>query len=471
MKRNPLSSPKRVISVFMLTMLNVSIMASLRNLPFIAEYGLGSLLYFLAAALFFLLPQAFVSAELATGWQKGGGIYIWVREALGDRWGFFAVWMQWAHNLSWYPVILSFAATMIGFALCPDLIHHKVYIVTLILGLFWFMTFLNYFGIKTSTWFSTIGVILGTILPGVVIIALGINWFLSEESSHFHLSLSSLTPEWKGVESLVFLSGLFLSFAGLEVSSAHAAEVKNPQKNYPFSIILAALITFSLVILGALSIAIVIPKEKINIVAGLMDSFSLFFAHYKISFLIPITALLLVFGAIAEVNAWIIGPIKGLLATAEHGNLPPLFQKKNRRNAPTALLLFQGVIVTLVSCVFLFMPTISSSFWILSILSSQIYLSMYALMFISAVRLRYTKPHVDRAYKIPYQHHGMWVAALMGLLGSIFAFFIGFFPPTFLEVGDLFFYRSFLAIGNLILAAIPLVIYHCRKPHWASTKS
>ncbi|MFS8563047.1 MAG: hypothetical protein LVR00_01400 [Rhabdochlamydiaceae bacterium] len=63
---------RRILSVFVLAMLNVSIMASLRNLPLVAEYGLGAVSYFFIVALLFLVPCALVSAELATGWPKEG---------------------------------------------------------------------------------------------------------------------------------------------------------------------------------------------------------------------------------------------------------------------------------------------------------------------------------------------------------------------------------------------------------------
>src|SRR5580658_1287915 len=91
---------KRVLSIFVLAMLNVSIMASLRNLPLVAEYGLSIVVYFFAVALFFLVPCALISAELATGWPKSGGVYIWIREGLGDRFGFLGIWMQWVHNVA-----------------------------------------------------------------------------------------------------------------------------------------------------------------------------------------------------------------------------------------------------------------------------------------------------------------------------------------------------------------------------------
>lgn len=460
------SKPRRVLSIFVLAMLNVSVMASLRNLPLVAEYGLGSVVYFALVALFFLVPCALVSAELSTGWPKTGGIYIWVREALGDRWGFFAVWVQWAHNLAWYPVILAFVATTLAYLINPELAQNKIYVLTVVLGSFWGMTLLNYLGIKTSSWFSTLGVILGTILPGLFIIALGFLWITGGHPTQITFDLASLVPRPDKIENLVFLAGMFLAFAGLEVTAAHAGNVINPQKNYPRAIILAAIITFFLFMLGSLAIAVVIPKSQISLVSGLIDAFSYFFNAYHLGWILPIMLILLIIGAIAEVNAWIIGPVKGLYATSIHGNLPPFFQKLNQKGVPIHLLLFQAIIVSIAALVFLWMPTISASYWILSALSAQSYLIMYILMFISAIKLRYSMPAVPRPYKIPHNMKGIWIIATLGILSSLFAITIGFIPPSQLQTGSLLFYETFLSLGLFVMCGIPLIIYQLRKPSW-----
>lgn len=457
---------RRVLSIFVLAMLNVSVMASLRNLPLVAEYGLGAVFYFGLVALLFLVPCALISAELATGWPKTGGIYIWVREALGDTWGFFAVWVQWAHNLSWYPVILSFVATTLAYVVNPELGSNKYYVLTVVLVSFWGMTLLNYLGIKTSSWFSTLGVIIGTILPGLFIITLGISWVMGGHPVQTPLDLEALLPKGGDLNTYVFLAGMFLAFAGLEVTAAHAGNVINPQKNYPRAILLAALITFALFMLGSLSIAVVIPKTEISLVAGLIEAFYRFFSVYNFEWILPVMAVLLIIGAIAEVNAWIIGPVKGLYATSQHGNLPPYFQKLNKKGVPVNLLLFQAIIVTLSALVFLEMPTISASFWILTALSAQSYLVMYILMFISAIKLRYSKPHVERAYRVPYKMAGMWVTAGTGILASAFAILMAFIPPAQLQTGSLVFYETFLLAGLFIMCGIPLIIHRFRSPSW-----
>jgi len=459
---------RRVINVFVLVMLNVAIMASLRNLPLVATYGLEAVFFFAVVGICFLLPCALVAAELATGWPKQGGIYIWVREALGDRWGFFAVWMQWAHNAAWYPVILSFVATTLAYTFNPALAESKVFVLSIVLSSFWGMTFLNYLGIKTSSWFSTIGVILGTILPGLFIISLGFIWITQGRPTNIDFSFSALIPDLSRLEKVVFFAGMVLAFSGLEVSSGYANEVKNPKKNFPKSIIIAALITFSVFMLGSLAIGYVLPGEQIDLASGLMQAFRDFFAVYHLDWILPIMAILLVIGAVAETNAWIVGPAKGLYATTTHGNLPPMFHKVNKHGVPTTLLFFQAIIMSITSLVILQLPSISAAFWILSVMSAQIYLVMYALMFISAIRLRYLKPHVPRAYKVPFhsKQRGMWALASLGLVTCILVIFLGFIPPAQIDVGNLPFYESFLIIGLIVMGAIPLVIYQFRKPHW-----
>ena len=94
-------------------MLTIVAVVSLRSLPTMATYGLGSITLYVIPALLFLVPTALVAAELATGWK--GGVYVWVREAMGNRWGFEAIWLQWVQNVVWYPTQLAFVAASLAY--------------------------------------------------------------------------------------------------------------------------------------------------------------------------------------------------------------------------------------------------------------------------------------------------------------------------------------------------------------------
>ncbi len=457
---------RRTLNVFVLAMLSLAVVISLRNLPLTAEYGLASLFFYIVAALFFMIPYALVSAELASGWPKAGGVYIWVREALGDRWGFFAIWMQWFHNMTWYPAMLAFIGAGIAFLFNPALANNKIYLTTVVLVGFWGVTFLNFLGIKTSAWFSTFCVIIGGILPGILLIVFAAYWIITGQPLAIPFSFSNFIPDLHNPSNLVFLAGIFLALSGLEANANLAREVKNPQKNYPRAIAFAAILTLGILILGSIAIAIVIPKQEISLVSGLLDAFSKFFSYYRLGWLIPIVALFTVLGAIGELNAWAIAGAKGLFVTTEHGSLPPYLHKVNKHSTPTRLMLLQAVIVTFTAFIFLYLPEVNIAYWMLSALSAQMYLLMYVFLFISGVVLRYRKPHVHRLYRIPFKNSGIWIASILGIGSCLFAFGISFLPPPGFKTGNLFIYEMLLIMGIVISCVLPLVIHGMRKEHW-----
>jgi putative glutamate/gamma-aminobutyrate antiporter len=432
-----------------------------------AEYGLTAVFFFVVAALVFLIPTALVSAELATGWPKRGGVYVWVKEALGPRWGFLAIWLQWLQNVIWYPTVLSFAAATFAFVISPALANNKFYALAVILAVYWGATLVNFRGMKTSGWISTAGVIGGTLVPGALIIGLGIAWLALGNPSQVQLSGAAFVPDLGKMSGVVLAASTLLFFAGMEVSATHAQEVKNPQRDYPKAIFIATLVVLAVFILGTLSIAVVVPGEKISLVAGLMQAFTVFLDKFHLAWLIPVVALLIAFGVFGQISTWIAGPSKGLLAVARQGYLPPFLQRVNRHGVQTPILIVQALIVTALSLVFLLMPTISSSYWILTALTAQLYLVMYVLLFISALRLRYTEPDVARAYKVPGGKLGMWLVTVVAVAAAAFTIAIGYFPPAQLQTGNVFFYDAFLVLGMVIVFAVPLLVYQFRRPGWA----
>jgi len=460
----------RVISVFVLAMINVAAIASLRGLPAMAEFGLSSVFYYILIAIAFFIPTALVSAELATGWPKRGGIYVWVKEAFGQRWGFLAIWLQWIQNVVWYPTVLSFTAATFAYLFNPALASNPLFMVGTILLVYWGATLANFRGMKLSGWISTIGVVGGTMLPALVIILLAGSWLIAGNQLQIEFTMEDLVPDFGNLSTIVLAASVLLAFGGMEMSAVHAQEVKNPQKNFPRAIFMSTVIILLIFILGTLSIAMVVPSEKISLVAGIMQAFTEFFNAYNIGWMVPILAFLIVIGAAGQVSTWIVGPSKGLFATASEGSLPPFFQKTNSNGVAVNLLFVQGGIVTLLALIFLFMPNVSSSYWILTVLTAQLYLIMYVLLFVSAIKLRYSRPDVPRAYRVPFGNIGMWIVAGLGLLAALFGIFIGFFPPAQLQTGNLTFYESFLVVGILLVVSVPLVLHHFRKPDWVASR-
>jgi putative glutamate/gamma-aminobutyrate antiporter len=450
---------KKPLTIFTLTMINLATVLSIRNWPVTAEYGLASISYLLLAMIFFFIPSALVSAELASSIPKSGGVFAWVKEALGDRWGFLAIWLQWIENVVWYPTIISFIAATFAYAIAPSFSQNPWYQFFMIIGIFWLVTYINLGGMKISSWVSTVGVILGTLITGTLIIALAFVWIGNGHPSEIAFTWSNVFPKFGHISDWAFLAGIFLSFCGIEMSAVHALDVINPQKNYSRAIAVSAILIMILSILGTLSISIIIPKTEISLVSGSIEALYKFLDQWNLAWMIPALAICIAFGALGGVSTWAAGPCRGLLAAAQNRDLPSFMHKSNKHNMPIAVMIIQACIVSLLAILFVFMPSVNSSFWLLSVLAAELYLLMYILLFISSIILRYKNPKLEKTYKVPGGTAGIWIVSITGIIGSLFAMVLGFFPPPEIQTGSILFYELFLSIGMVVCISIPFIIF------------
>lgn len=452
---------KRTLTAGMIALINVCAITNIKNFPLLAEYGLSVILFLALSALFFFIPVALVSAELASGWPERG-VYTWVKTALGPRMGFLAIWLEWIENVIWYPTILSFIASTFAYIINPDLATQKAFVLAVILITFWIVTLINFFGMRVSGWISSITALFGTIIPILLIILMGAFWIFSGKPVQIDFSLKALIPDLSSINQLVLLSGVLLGLAGMEMSAVHAREVRNPQRDYPRGIFLSAILILVFSVFGALAIGAIVPNEKIQLASGGMEAFRYLFDAFHMPWAMPIVAAITTFGALGMMSTWIVGPSRGLYATAEHGDLPPIFHKANKHGMPVNILITQAIIVTFLSLIFLFMPSVNSSYWALVALASLLYMIMYILMFIAALVLRKKAPHVPRLYKVP----AIWLFSTLGIMGSGFGVVISFFPPSQIDTGSLIVLEVFLLGATLIFCIAPFLIFASRKPHW-----
>lgn len=456
---------KHALTIFSLTMITVGSVDSIRNLPATALFGSQLIAFFIFGALFFLIPTALVSAELASGWPKQGGIYIWVKEAMGKKFGFLAIWLQWIENVIWYPTILSFVAGTIGYLIDHTLVENPWFLWIVIVSSFWGATILNLQGMKSSAMFSNICALFGLLLPMSLIITLGAMWLLTGNTSQIQLDWQSIMPQWSDRSIWVSLTAIMMSFCGIEIATVHANDVESPQTAFPKALAYSVFIILLTLVLGSLAIAVVLPQSEINLVAGIMQAFDAFFDRYHLGWCMPLVAIMLVMGGLGGVSNWIIAPTKGLLVAAQDDNLPVFFQRVNRHGAPVVMLIGQSIIVTLLSALFLFMPSVNGSYWLLTALAAQLYMLMYLLMFITAIILRIKVPKHHREFRVPGGLFGLLLVSGIGILGVFITLVVSFMPPVNINVGSTWHYELLL-IGGLILMCLPPFVaafFHSHK--------
>lgn len=455
---NTTKRPK-VLSLFSLIMINIIAVDSLRSLPISATYGMSIFFLYGLMAIFFFIPCALVVAELATAWPNTGGIYVWVREAFGRRWGFFVIFMQWIYNVVWFPTIMAFIASTCLYYVDPALSENPYIICAIVLTLFWVTTLINCFGMRASKILSTLGALVGTLLPMLLITVLGAIWLLQGHPIASSFTNTPLVPDLTQFGSYAFLVAILFGLVGLEMSAAHAEEVKNPKRDYPFALLISVVLILATLICGSVAIAIVVPTSKLSIVTGLIQAYNTFFQQFHLTWMTPVIAACIVLGSLSGVGAWIIGPVKGVFAAANDGCLPAYFSETNKHDVPQNILMLQGGIFTLLSFLFLILPTVSSTYWILSDMTAQLALFVYVGLFASALRLRYKRPEAKRAYSVPLGKAGLWFVCMLAILCCVAVMVLGFFPPTQINIGSKAVYETILIGGMLAFCAMPFIIY------------
>lgn len=465
------------LGIFTLAIMNVTAVVSLRGLPAEAEYGMSSAFYYLFAAIVFLIPTSLVAAELAAMFQdKQGGVFRWVGEAFGKKIGFLAIWVQWIESTIWYPTVLTFGAVSIAFigmnnAHDMTLANNKYYTLAVVLIIYWLATFISLKGMGWVGKVAKIGGMIGTIIPAALLIVLGIVYLASGGHSNldFH---NSFFPDLTNFNNVVLAASIFLFYAGMEMGGIHVKDMQNPSKNYPKAVFIGALITVIIFVLGTFSLGIIIPKKDISLTQSLLVGFDNYFHYIHASWLSPIIAIALAFGVLAGVLTWVAGPSKGIFAVGKAGYMPPFFQKTNKLGVQKNILFVQGGAVTVLSLLFVIMPSVQSFYQILSQLTVILYLVMYLLMFSGAIYLRYNMKRANRPFRIGKKGNGlMWIVGGLGFLGSLLAFILSFIPPSQISTGSNTVWFSVLIIGTLIVIVAPFIIYATKKPSWVDPNS
>lgn len=460
------------LGVFTLAIMNVTAVVSLRGLPAEATYGLSSAFYYLFAAVVFLIPTSLVAAELAAMFKnKQGGVFRWVGEAYGTKWGFLAIWLQWMESTIWFPTVLTFGAVSLAFigtdsASDEAMASNKIYTLVAVLAIYWTATFISLKGMSWVGKVAKIGGLVGTIIPAGLLIILGA--FYLATGGHSNLDFSgSFIPEFNGLGSVVLATSIFLFYAGMEMGGIHVSEMENPGKDYPKAIFVGALVTVLIFVLGTFSLGIIIPEKDINLTQSLLIAFDSYFSYIKASWLSPIIAIALAFGVLAGVLTWVAGPSKGVFTVGKAGYLPPFFQKTNNNGVQKNILFVQGAIVSILGLLFVVMPSVQSFYQILSQLTILLYLIMYMLMFSAVIVLRYKMKAIERPFKIGKKSNILiWIVAGVGFLSSLIAFILSFVKPSEMTSIELSTWLIVLIIGALVVVTVPFIIYAIRKESW-----
>lgn len=451
------SATKTKVTLFSLLMLIVGSIDSIRNLPVTALFGTSLIFFFIIGAIIFLFPSALVSAQLSVLSPKQGGIYYWLRQVFGVRTAALGVWLQWVNTMVWFPSMLMFIGGTFAYLIDPSLVNNKYYLLLAVLLIFWGVTFINFFGLKSSARFASFCAVVGLLIPFVSILILGAIWLLSGRPLQLHFTAHSLLPHLTNQSNWVSLTGVITAFLGMELATVHVGQTENAVNIFPRALKISVFLILLIMIFGALTIACVLPESQISLVSGVMQTFENFLMAYHMHWALPVITIMILIGSLGGMVNWLISPAKGLLQAAEDGFLPQGLTYQNKYGVASRVLLMQGVVVTLICGSMLLMPTVNGAYWLLTDLSTQLYLFMYVLMFFAALAFSSKQQFADNLYSLSRGRNGLRIISVLGLVGCLLSIIVGFIPPTQI-VGSGVLHFELLFCGGLVIMTIPVLL-------------
>lgn len=450
-----------------MALMMISTVVSLRGLASQATYGYTSIFWYVFSAVLFLIPFSLVCAELASTFTGSGGVYRWCREAFGPRWGWAAIYFEWMMVVMWFPSVLMFAAVSLAYIFPGGdsdaaLASNKLYTIVVVLAVYWLCTLNCFRGVRNAARLSKIGTLTGTVVPGVLLILLGI-WYIVSGGENMIPSGRPFFPDFSEYGTVVLAASIFLFWGGVEMQAVHVNSMRCPQREFPRAIMIAVGVILGVFILGTLAIAFVMPKGDFNILQSLLQAYNSLGGYVGLPWLGSFMALLITLGVVGQVSVIIAGPATGILAVGREGYLPRGLQRVNGRDIPVRIQLVQGGIVTVLSFVLVLLPSVQSAYQIMSQMATVMYLFMTILVYLAFLRLRRTRGDVKRGFRIGGGVWGKWAVAVVGIAGAMAAMVVSFFPPEQISVGSPVRYVLMLVGGTVVISLVPFVVFKGRR--------
>jgi glutamate:GABA antiporter len=466
MAANATNAPPKQLTLLGFFAITASMVMAVYEYPTFATSGFSLVFFLLLAGILWFVPVGLCAAEMATveGWEEGG-VFAWVSNTLGERWGFAAISFTYLQIAVGFIPMLYFVLGALSYILAwPALNEDPVVKTIAALIILWALAFTQFGGTKYTAKISKAGFFGGILLPAFILVCLAILHLTSGAKLEIVMDASTFFPGFNQIGTLVVFVAFILSYMGVEASATHVNEMRNPGRDYPLAIFLLMIAAICLSSIGGLSVASVIPHDKINLSAGVVQTFKeliLIHGGSGLGWVVRVIAALLLLGVLAEIAAWIVGPSRGMYVTAEKGILPNVMAKVNKNGVPVPLVVFQLSLTTVAIIVLTNGGGGSNmSFLIALALTVVTYLMTYFMLFLGYMNLVLKHPEKKRAFNIPGGKGVKLLVAGSGFVISVLAFVVSFFPPSGLPGGESNASYLELLVGSFVVVVlIPFIMY------------
>ncbi|KAB1208490.1 hypothetical protein CJ030_MR7G022652 [Morella rubra] len=347
-----------------------------------------ALLGFLIFPLVWSIPEALVTAELATTFPENGGYVVWISSAFGPFWGFqegFWKWFSGVIDNALYPVLFL------------DYLKHSFPIfnrlvarIPALLGITVSLTYLNYRGLHIVG-FSAVALAAFSLSPFLVMSIFSIPRIQPKQW---------LVVDFKKVNWRVYFNSMFWNLNYWDKASTLAGEVENPSKTFPKALFGAVVLVVSSYLIPLLAGTGATKSAPSDWTDGYFAEVGMLIGGYWLKWWIQAAAAMSNLGLFeAEMS----GDAFQLLGMSEMGMLPSIFASRSKYGTPTISILCSATGVIFLSWM---------SFQEILEFLNFLYAMGMLLELAAFIKLRIKKPDLHRPYKVPLQTFGVTMLCL-----------------------------------------------------------
>ena len=304
---------KKKLTGFGFFAMTASMVMTVYEFPSLATAKFACVFFALIGGIFWFLPTALISAEMASveGWSEGG-VFGWVGNALhSERLGYVALFCQWFEVTIGFVTMCYFVIGMISETfgwMALNTIPALKFVEVLVL--FGIINLLQLHGTKATAQIAKVGFFLGVFIPGFLLFILALIYI--GQGNHLAIVISPRTffPDFRQEGTLTIFATFILMYAGIESSGTHINELENSAKNYPRTMVAMFVLAIVMDSLGGMSIAATVPQSELSMNAGMYQALDFLMRHFNshLGWLAGLLSVFMALGIVAEIGSWVVGP-------------------------------------------------------------------------------------------------------------------------------------------------------------------
>jgi amino acid transporter len=379
------------------------------------------------------IPEALLTAELATTFPGNGGFVIWANEAFGPFWGsLMGYWKFFSGviNLASYPVLCIDYLKLVIPVLSSGLPRYvSIFVPTSLLS------FLNYSGLAIVGYTAVVlGVI--SLLPFVIMSLIALPKI--DPSRWLSLGEEGVKKDWT-----LFFNTIFWNLNFWDNASTLAGEVEEPRKTFPKALFFAGLLTCLSYIIPLLATTGAMPLDQKVWIDGYFANVAYLIAGNWLKYWMEIGAVLALIGLF---EAQLSSAAYQLLGMSDLGFIPKIFGERSKFNTPWLAILISTIIAIAMT---------SLSFTEIISTVNFLYSLGMLLEFASFLKLRKKFPTMKRPFRVP-----------LGFFGLILMCFV----PSVLLVYVMMVATKIVFVASGLLTLLGIVLYYfmnlCKTKRW-----